>query len=246
MKKGLAFYVVTVFTVFSIGLCAFTIKQSIVGATYHENSTYYEGEPEVATSTETIALTATSTSAVSTSTPVVAATSTPFISAITSPKPTPALTTNPKYPDRLIISSISVNAFVQQTGLTKTGAMGIPTNFYDVAWYRMGAIPGEKGNAVIDGHVDNAIALPGVFKNLTQVKVGDDIYVVNKKGEKAHFVVASVTTYNYQAVPLADIFGETEKSRLHLITCGGTWMAEHKTYDNRTIVVADLASSTPQ
>ncbi len=143
-------------------------------------------------------------------------------------------------PDRLIIPAISVDATVQKVGLTKTGAIGIPNNFTDAAWYKNGPRPGEVGNAVIDGHVDNAIALAGVFKHLKEVKVGDDIYVMDASSTPIHFVVSSVDAYSYTDFPTEEVFGKIDKHLLRLITCGGTWIQEHKTYDTRLVVTAML------
>ena len=65
-----------------------------------------------------------------------------------------------EYPARLRIPALGIDAHVQQTGLTKSGAMGAPTNFTDVAWYKFGPVPGQMGSAVIDSHMDNGLALP--------------------------------------------------------------------------------------
>jgi LPXTG-site transpeptidase (sortase) family protein len=142
-------------------------------------------------------------------------------------------------PTHLIIPSIGVNAKVQYVGVTAKGSMGIPTNFTDVAWYKHGTIPGEVGSAVIDGHVDNGLGLNGVFKKLGQVKEGDDIYVTDEKDSKIHFVVREIKTYPYTEAPTEEIFYESQKSLLRLITCGGKWVKSAKTYDTRVVVTAE-------
>src|ERR1039457_7041885 len=69
-------------------------------------------------------------------------------------------------PVRLVISALHIDAKVQDVGITKNGNMATPNNFTDVGWYKYGALPGEMGSAVIAGHVDDGLALPGVFKHL--------------------------------------------------------------------------------
>jgi len=167
-----------------------------------------------------------------------------YTAAVSMPTTTPVSTLpeDLKPPSRLIIPSISVDAAVQEVGLTKNKEMGIPTNFTDVGWYKHGPIPGEAGNALIDGHVDNALALPGVFKYLADLKVGDEIYVLDKEKKETRFVVTSIDSYRYDEVPVADIFGDTDKRLLRLITCGGRWVRASKTYDTRIIVTAELTS----
>lgn len=143
-------------------------------------------------------------------------------------------------PERLKIPSLDIDAKVKEVGLTKDGAMATPGNFTDVGWYAAGTIPGDMGSAVMDGHVDNALALPGVFKDLHRTELGDDIYVIAEDGTTLHFVVSSIDSYEYDSAPTEEIFNERTAARLKLITCGGTWLSELKTYDKRVVVTADL------
>jgi len=46
------------------------------------------------------------------------------------------------------------------------------------------------------GHVDNALALPGVFKHLQDVLPGAEILVQEKNGTELHFIVDNVETYD--------------------------------------------------
>ncbi|HEV7121385.1 MAG TPA: class F sortase [Candidatus Paceibacterota bacterium] len=144
-------------------------------------------------------------------------------------------------PTRLSIPSIGVDANVQQVGLTSAGDMGVPSNFTDVAWYKYGPLPGTPGSAVIDGHVDNGLSLPGVFKHLDQIRAGDSIYVMTQSGQQLHFVVQSTQRYPYDAVPKEQLFAKSDTPRLNLITCSGTWMPNSKTYDTRLVVYTTLA-----
>jgi len=155
----------------------------------------------------------------------------------------PAVAAPGDYPARLRIPALGINANVQQTGLTKSGAMGTPTNFTDVAWYKPGPVPGQAGSAVIDGHVDNGLSLAGVFKYLVDIKVGDDLYVDTKDGRALHFVVTDVETYPYHAVPTGLVFNRVDAARLNLITCEGVWVGADKTYDHRLVVFAELKQS---
>lgn len=145
-------------------------------------------------------------------------------------------------PVRLRIPALSIDAKVQKVGLTKTGALGTPDNFTDVGWYRWGAKPGEQGNAVIDGHVDNGLDLAGVFKHLNEITPGADIYVDEADGTQAHYVVTDVESYPYHEVPMDAIFNDEAGARLMLITCDGGWVSGEDTYDHRLVVYAKLVS----
>lgn len=145
-------------------------------------------------------------------------------------------------PSRLLIPSLKIDANVQYVQVNDKGNMGTPKGFTDVAWYKPGVIPGQIGSAVMAGHVDNAIALDGVFKHLGDMKAGDDVYVQDKSGKKIHFVVNEVKLYPYQEVPAALIFGQRDISRLNLISCAGIWLKDLKTYDERLVVFTSLVN----
>lgn len=147
------------------------------------------------------------------------------------------------YPSRLVIPSLSINANVQYTTITKRGTMGTPTNFTDVAWYGYGVAPGSPGEAVIDGHVNNGLGLAGVFTNLDDIKNNDDIFVVEKDGTKLHFVVTNITSYGYENIPMQNILSSSGAPRLALITCEGNWISGQKTYDQRLVVTATLVNA---
>jgi LPXTG-site transpeptidase (sortase) family protein len=143
-------------------------------------------------------------------------------------------------PMRLEIPSIGVNAAVQYVSIKADGSMGTPAGFKDVAWYKLGTIPGQVGSAVIDGHVDNALALDGVFKHLGDVNVGDDVYVTRKDGTKLHFRVRDIGIYDYKKAPNKRIFTDASGRYLNLITCAGTWIRDAKSYDQRLVLYTEL------
>jgi sortase A len=144
-------------------------------------------------------------------------------------------------PSRLLIPSLNIDAHVQYVGIAKSGHMAVPNNYTDVGWYRNGPAAGQEGSAVMDGHVDNGFDLPGVFKHLNEIKVGDDIYVETNAGQKLHFTVTDVELYPYQNVPTDKVFySEDGASHLNLITCDGAWVSGQKTYDHRLVVFTTL------
>ncbi len=154
----------------------------------------------------------------------------------------PVATTTSVLPARLIIPLLKIDSNIQHVGVTATGNMAAPTGFSDVGWYKYGTVPGNLGTAVLAGHVDNGLALPGVFKNLKDLKPGDDVYSVDKEGNRLHFVVESVESFDYENVPLDRLFNEKDVARLNLITCDGTWIPGKKTYDKRIVVFATYKS----
>lgn len=146
------------------------------------------------------------------------------------------------FPSRLQIPSLQIDANVQHVGIAKSGAMAVPNNFTDAAWYKYGALPGQEGTAVMDGHVDNGLSLAGVFKHLDSIQMGSDIYIVTASGQKLHYVVSDIQLYPYQAVPMSNILTTSGPARLALITCDGAWVQGNRTYDHRLVVYATLSS----
>ena len=143
-------------------------------------------------------------------------------------------------PARLRVPTLGVDAHVKHVGVNEAGKMATPGNFVDTGWYKYGTVPGFVGSAVIDGHVDNGLALPGVFKRLGELQEGDEIFVDTASSTPLRFVVTKVESYPLAEVPLEQIFTAKDKARLNLITCEGIWVKENNTYDRRLVVYTEL------
>ncbi len=153
----------------------------------------------------------------------------------------PARTAEPgELPQRLRIPALSINAFVRHVGINADGDMATPGNFTDVGWYKYGTVPGFVGSAVMDGHVDNGLSRNGVFKHLSELKAGEDIYVDTASSSVLHYIVREVVSYPTDQVPAERIFTAKDSARLNLITCDGVWVKDAKDYDRRLVVYAEL------
>ena len=148
----------------------------------------------------------------------------------------------PLTPVRLKITSIGVDANVEQVGQNAAGAMGAPTQFGDVAWYALGPKPGAPGNAVIAGHVNNALTTAGVFEHLSQLKPGDSVSVSDASGQTLNYIVTQVQAYPADQAPTSTIFATGGPSQLVLITCDGDWVSSEHQFNERLVVYASLAS----
>lgn len=141
-------------------------------------------------------------------------------------------------PIRLKIPSINVDALIQQVGLTPEGVLDIPVNVMDVGWYKFGSRPGQKGSAVIDGHVDGPDGSPAIFSDLRDLKEGDSIMVENDKNKPIYFVVKKISNYAVDSYA-SEVFNDNDGIHLNLITCNGAWDVSKNTYTERLIVFAD-------
>jgi len=107
------------------------------------------------------------------------------------PRGAPALPPSP--PDRIRIPSIHVDAPLMGLALTPSGSLDVPPAAKRnlAGWYEAGTTPGEKGTAVVAGHVDNADG-PAVFYDLGALKKGSRIEVDRRDGSTALFSVDAV------------------------------------------------------
>ena len=138
-------------------------------------------------------------------------------------------------PARLIIPEIGLNDAVTSVGLTQGGDMAVPSgSTSNVGWYAAGTVPGQAGSAVFDAHVFAA------FKNLHELKVGSDIYVLTETGTTLHFKVTEMDIYPLAQVPAQRLFNAEGGTYLNLITCAGTFIPSQNTYDHRLVIWASL------
>jgi LPXTG-site transpeptidase (sortase) family protein len=154
----------------------------------------------------------------------------------------PSFYTSSSTPLQLIIPKIGVNAAVQDVGISRKGRMGVPSNYTDVGWYRYGAIPGNKGNAVFDGHLDNGFGRDGVFKHLSELIVGDQIIIKLKDGTERTFVITEAHLLEQHTTETQDIFQREGPPHIILITCEGDWDSSTKTYAERRVITGELQS----
>lgn len=142
-------------------------------------------------------------------------------------------------PVRLKIPVIKVDAAIEYVGLTQRGAMDVPRSPEDVAWFSLGPRPGEKGSAVIAGHIDWKNGEAAVFNSLYKLRKGDKLYIEDDKGASISFIVREIRTYN-PGEDVPDVFYQSEGIHINLITCDGVWDKSKKSYTNRLVVFADL------
>jgi LPXTG-site transpeptidase (sortase) family protein len=142
-------------------------------------------------------------------------------------------------PQRIIIPRLGIGADAEHVGRTAGGNMAVPVEFENVGWFREGYIPGETGNAVIAGHVDDARGNRAVFGRLSDVELGDSVLVEGEEG-MLEFRVVRKEIFPYDTEDTSEIFGESDKPMLNLITCDGTWDQSRRTYTERLVVFAEL------
>ena len=147
-------------------------------------------------------------------------------------------------PTRLVLPSINVDSPVVEVGWKTSVQDGQLVSEWEVADYAVGflkttALPGAPGNTVMAGHNN----INGeVFKNLIDLKVGDDVFVyVDQTAYR--FVVKQKLLLKEQGMPMeqrlqnAQWIAPTNDTRLTLVSC---WPYTSNTH--RVIIVATPAA----
>ena len=92
------------------------------------------------------------------------------------------------------------------------------------------------GPAVIAGHVDSKTS-PAVFFRLRELRQGA-IVEVTRAGAQIKFKVLEVRKYPKAQFPTDDVYGPTPNAQLRLITCGGDFDRNRRSYVDNIVVYA--------
>ncbi len=147
-------------------------------------------------------------------------------------------------PVRVVIPAISVNAPVAQVGRNADGTIQVPplTDHDLAAWYKYGPAPGQRGAAVILGHVDAYSGL-SVFFKLKYLRPGEKVYVALADGHEAIFAVDGAEEVPKAHFPTASVYGAVSYPGLRLITCGGGFNTVTRHYLDNIIIFAHLINA---
>jgi len=177
-----------------------------------------------------------------------AATTSATTPAVTSPAtshqdpPTPPPTVLPaSRPLRIEIASIGVSSELMDLGLMSDGTLEVPPGAFPAGWFTGAPTPGERGPAVIAGHID-WVTGPGVFARLGSTSVGDEIRIRRADGSVAVFRTVEVTRYPKDRFPTDLVYGDIDRAGLRVISCGGDFDTQTGHYEDNIVVFADLVA----
>lgn len=142
-------------------------------------------------------------------------------------------------PVRISAPALGVDAPVDAVGVAPDGQMELPEDVARVGWYRFGPEPGAAGSAVLAGHVDDREQGPGALFPLRDAAVGDELTVTDAAGTATRWRVVSRELITKQALPVDRIFARDGAPRLTLVTCGGPFLPEYRSYRDNVVVVAE-------
>ncbi|MFJ8545993.1 class F sortase [Streptomyces sp. NPDC093586] len=146
-------------------------------------------------------------------------------------------------PDRIRIPAIQVDAPVMPVGLDADGWVGAPPpedpNL--AGWFTGAVSPGEKGTAVVVGHVDNKQG-PAVFYGLGALRKGNRIEVSRQDGKTAVFEIYGIEVFAKDDFPGDRVYASKGAPELRVITCGGDF-TKQSGYDGNVVAFARLAEA---
>jgi sortase (surface protein transpeptidase) len=145
-------------------------------------------------------------------------------------------------PVHLAIPKIGVSAHLSVLGLNAKGTVNVPTNFAVPGWYRGDRSPGQRGSAVILGHVDSTNG-PAIFYKLDRLGLGNRVDVTLRNGKKLVFAVIGIRMYEKTNFPDKLVYGARNYPALQLVTCGGIFDPSTGHYLSNIVVFTALIKS---
>lgn len=142
-------------------------------------------------------------------------------------------------PVHIAIPAIDVFARIVALGLNPDRTLKVPKNLADAGWFTEGPEPGERGAAVVVGHVAS-LGGPGVFYRLRDLRAGDVIKIRLRDGEVIRYRSRSTVVVPKTHFPTKRVYAQTALPTLRLITCSGTLDASTGRHPENRIVFASL------
>jgi sortase (surface protein transpeptidase) len=148
-------------------------------------------------------------------------------------------------PTRLSIPAIGVSTEMRPLGLNADGTVQVPPLGGDswAGWYKYSPTPGQLGPSIVLGHIDSVWNGPGVFFKLGALRPRDTVTVTRADHTVAVFRVERVVEYPKAHFPTAEVYGDTDRAALRLITCGGRFDSSALSYEDNIVAYASLVSS---
>jgi len=158
----------------------------------------------------------------------------------------PFTTTTPRgpvdmatWPASVTIPALDVAAPVRAVGVGSSGELIVPASPMDVGWYQGGAVPGESGVALLTSHVDTRTEGRGVFAGLVGIEPGAAVVLEAADGSEQRWIVIARTQHRKDELP-GELFARSGPPRLALVTCGGPFDRERRSYRDNVVVWAEL------
>ncbi len=139
-------------------------------------------------------------------------------------------------PTSVTVPSLGLTLGVRAVGIATDGQMELPSDPRVVGWYQYGPAPLDGlGAVVLAAHVDAKGFGAGPMARVDRLPPGATIVVGTTAGPVLYQVVEVVSVRKTE-LDTGLLFERTGPERLHLVTCGGTYITGKGWTSNVTIV----------
>lgn len=147
-------------------------------------------------------------------------------------------------PVAVAVDRLGIAAPVAAVGVDAGGGVAVPPDDGTAGWYRYGSAPGDPaGTTVLVGHVDHR-GRPGVFFRLASAAPGDVVTVTDAEGVVHGYRITLVARLPKMQIAASGVFRTDGPGALVLVTCGGAFDPDRRSYADNVVVVAEPDPTT--
>ncbi|MBT2380308.1 hypothetical protein AMK21_01080 [Streptomyces sp. CB00316] len=150
----------------------------------------------------------------------------------------------PSQPVRITAPAVGLDAAIDTVDTAEDGTIALPDQGDHAGWYSGSVTPGQRGNALLVGHLDTTRG-PAAFYPLGALRKGDRITVHRRDTSITHFTVTALNIYDKNNFPSQSVYAPTTQPLLTLITCAD-WDTTTRTYTANLVVTATPAARVRQ
>lgn len=148
----------------------------------------------------------------------------------------------PPAPTRIEVPALGIDMSIRPVGLDADGNMGLFDDPAIAAWYQWGPAPAsDAGSTVVAAHVDSLEYRVLPFARLRDAQAGTQVFVTDAAGTRHAYAVETLQVIEKGAVDWAAAFDRSGGPRLTLVTCGGEFDYQARTYLSNLVVTATPA-----
>lgn len=164
---------------------------------------------------------------------------TPAVQVPVTPATPPPVEQRGAAPTGVASADLGIDMPVVPVGVQADGSMEIPVDPAVAGWYRYGPAPADtEGTTVLAAHVDSRIYGVGPLAQLRDAQPGQTLRVTDADGAVTAYTVESVTYIPRAELPVDELFDRDGPRSLVLITCGGQFDEQTRTYSDNVVLIA--------
>ncbi|MCR2793043.1 class F sortase [Microbacterium sp. zg.Y625] len=168
---------------------------------------------------------------------------TPAVQIPVTPATPPPVQAPSAAPEQLASAELGIDMPVVPVGVQDDGSMEIPVDPSVAGWYRYGPAPADAdGATVLAAHVDSRVYGIGPLSVLRDAQPGQTLQVTDADGAVTVYTVESVTYIPRAELPVDQLFDRDGPRSLVVITCGGEFDEQSRTYSDNVVLVARASS----